>query len=316
MQTPHSLDTPQTLVVAGASGLIGSALVPMLADAGHTVKRLVRREPEAADEIRWSPNEGQLDIAALMDVDAAINLAGESIEGRWTTAKKQRIRDSRINSTRLLAETLARLDPRPRVLVNASAIGYYGDRGDELLDETSPPGEGFLVEACQAWEAAAQPAVDAGIRTVFARLGLVLSPAGGGLAGMLPIFRTGLAGPLGSGKQWWSWVAIDDVVAAIAHALFTPPPNAPAGPVNIVAPNPVTNHTFTKTLGKVLHRPTLIPAPRFALHLAFGEMADATMFASARVQPKVLHETGYTFAQPELEPALRHLLGGGRQGAT
>ncbi|MFA9477394.1 TIGR01777 family oxidoreductase [Phycisphaerales bacterium AB-hyl4] len=309
MQNRYATASPQTIAIAGSSGLIGSELVPLLSTAGHKVIRLVRREPKADNEVRWSPDEGHLDLAGLAGVDAVVNLAGESIVGRWTEAKKQRIRDSREKSTRLLAETISKLDPQPSVLVNASAIGFYGDRGDEMLDETSSPGEGFLSEACQAWEASAREAVDAGIRTVFARFGLVLSPKGGALANMLPIFRSGLAGQLGDGQQWWSWVAMDDVIGAVFHALFDESSDAPAGPMNVVSPNAVTNRTFTKTLGKVIRRPTIIPAPRFALHLAFGDMADDAMFASARVQPAVLERTGYEFAQPELEAALRHLLG-------
>ncbi|MEX0653687.1 MAG: TIGR01777 family oxidoreductase [Phycisphaeraceae bacterium] len=302
----YAADRPWTIAITGASGLIGSALTPLLTTAGYTVKHLVRREPREAHEIRWSPDAGDIDAAALAGVDAVVNLAGEPVMGWWNEAKKQRILDSRVNGTRLIAQTLATLDPPPRVLVNASGINYYGSSGGEPVDESSPPGEGFLTETCQAWEAATQPASEAGVRTVMFRLGMVLSPKGGALATMLPIFRAGFAGPLGDGRHWWSWITLDDAIYAITHALFS---NAVQGPVNLTSPEPVTNRDFTRTLGKVLGRPTVLPAPRFALRLGFGEMADETMFASARVMPRGLQETGYTFAYPALEPALRHLLG-------
>jgi uncharacterized protein (TIGR01777 family) len=296
------------IVVTGASGLIGSALLPRLSADGHRVTRLVRSQPAPGEAaIRWDPEAGSLDAKSLEGIDAAVHLAGENIAARWTAEKKRRIRDSRVNGTRLLSDTLARLERPPQALVCASAIGYYGDRGDELLSEESPPGRGFLAEVCQAWEAAADAARHKGIRVVHLRFGVVLSPAGGALAKMLPPFRLGLGGPLGSGRQYMSWIAIDDAVGAIQHALAT---EALQGPANAAAPNPVRNREFTRALARVLRRPALVPMPAFAARLLFGEMADELLLASARVQPAKLLATGYTFRYPELEGALRHLLTG------
>jgi uncharacterized protein (TIGR01777 family) len=298
------------VAITGASGLLGSALVPFLRNGGHEVVRLVRRAPKAGDEARWDPAAGAIDAAALEGVDAAVNLSGENIgEGRWTQARKALLRSSRLGPTRLLAETLARLEAKPKVLVSVSAIGYYGNRGDAWLTEAEPAAGDFLGRLSSEWESAAQPAAAAGIRVVHPRLGDVLSPAGGALGKMLLPFKAGLGGVLGPGTQYMSWIAIDDVLGAFRHLLAG---DGLAGPVNTVAPEPVTNAVFTKTLGRVLGRPTGAPAPGFALRLAFGEMAEATLLASTRVRPARLQATGYRFRFPELEGALRHLLGRAR----
>jgi uncharacterized protein (TIGR01777 family) len=289
--------------ITGATGLVGSALVPALVRDGHDVARVGR---SSRAQVRWDPDTGHVDPEAVAGRDAVVHLAGESIAaGRWTEARKARILESRSRGTRVLAEAAARADPRPDVLVCASAIGFYGDRGGEVLTEASPAGRGFLAEVCRAWEDACSPAREAGIRVVHLRFGMVLSPRGGALARMLLPFRLGAGGVVGSGRQWWSWVAQDDVVGAIRHALVTPPVD---GPVNVAAPNPVTNAEFTSTLGRVLRRPTLVPVPALAARLAFGEMADALLLASARVLPRRLEETGFAFRHPLLEGALRHLL--------
>ena len=294
------------ILVTGASGLIGTALVSSLTSSGHGVTRLVRAQPQPGEKAtRWDPMAGTIDASAIEGVDAVVHLAGESIAERWTPAKKANIRDSRVKGTRLLCETLARLSSRPKVLVSASAIGYYGDRGDEILTEDSPPGRGFLSEVCRAWEAATEQAQQHGIRVVHLRTGVVLSPAGGALAKILPPFRLGLGGVLGSGRQYMSWIALDDIVGVIQHAIAT---EALQGPTNAVAPRAVTNQEFTKTLGKVLGRPTAIPLPAFVARLMFGEMADELLLASARIQPTKLLASGYQFRYPELEDALRHVL--------
>jgi uncharacterized protein (TIGR01777 family) len=300
------------IIVTGASGLVGSALVPSLVAAGHQVTTLVRRATKeqtrpGVGEVEWNPAAGQLDAARFAGADAAVHLAGEPIaEGRWTDEKKRRIRASRVESTRLLAETLARLEPRPRVLVSASAIGYYGDRGAEVLTEASAPGRDFLAEVCQAWEAAAEPARAAGIRVAHTRIGVVLSGAGGALAKMLLPFKLGVGGRVGSGRQYMSWIALADVVGVIERALTD---ESLAGPVNTVAPQPVTNEEFTKTLGRVLGRPTFLPVPAFGLRLALGEMADALLMSSARVESARLRAAGYEFKYPQLEGALRASVG-------
>ena len=292
--------------VTGSSGLIGSALVPLLTAEGHEVGRVVR-STTAGDAWRWDPGTGHFDAGAVNGMDAVVHLAGESIAaGRWSAARKARIRDSRVRGTRAVAEAVARADPRPQALLCASAMGFYGDRGEERLTEASAPGLGFLSEVSREWEEACAPARDRGVRVANLRFGIVLSPAGGALAKMLLPFRLGAGGVVGSGKQWWSWVALDDAVGAIRHALVTP---EVSGPVNVAAPNPVTNAEFTRTLGRVLARPTLFPVPVFAARLALGEMADALLLASARIVPERLQQTGYVFRQPELEGALRHLLG-------
>jgi len=293
------------IAVSGSHGLIGSALVQALAQAGHEVVRLVR-DGAGGTGIAWDPERGTLDRSALEGIDAVVHLAGYGIaERRWTAPVKELIRSSRVNGTRLLATALADMVRRPQVLVAASAIGYYGDRRDTWLEEDSEPGTGFLADVCRAWEAAAEPARAAGIRTVTARIGIVLSPEGGALQRMLLPFKLGLGGRIGSGQQYMSWVARDDVVAAIQFAIEQ---SSLAGPVNVVAPEPVTNREFTQVLARVLRRPAFLPLPSFLARLAFGEMADALLLASTRVRPRRLLEAGYTFRFPTLEAALRHLL--------
>ena len=296
------------ILVTGSSGLIGSALVRFLTAHGHAVTRLVRGTPRASEpEFHWDPTSGRIDSRALDGVDAVVHLAGENIAaGRWTADRKTQIRESRVKGTRLLAETLAWLASPPRVLVCASAMGYYGNRGNEVLGEDSPPGTGFLAELCQAWEAASEPAERAGIRVVKLRVGIVLSSQGGALARMLLPFRLGLGGRIGGGRQYMSWIALDDLVAVVLHALTT---NSLAGPVNAVTPNPVTNQEFTRMLGRVLGRPTILPVPAFAARLALGEMANELLLSSARLEPARLLASGYTFRYPELEGALRQVLG-------
>jgi uncharacterized protein (TIGR01777 family) len=294
------------IAISGASGLVGSALADSLTAGGHQVRRLVRGDARG-DDIPWAPEADAIDSAKLEGVDGVVHLAGEGIAtGRWNEDKKRRIRDSRVRGTGLVARTLAKLSRRPPVLVCASAVGFYGPRGDEEVDETTPPGTSFLSEVCRAWESAADPARAAGIRVVHTRFGVVLSEKGGALAKMLPPFRLGAGGRIGSGRQWMSWISIDDVVGAISHALATP---SLAGPVNAVAPRPVTNAEFTKTLGHVLSRPTVAPMPAFAARLAFGEMADELLLTGQRVVPKRLIESGYRFRHGDLEAALRHVLG-------
>lgn len=298
---------PMKVAVTGSSGLIGSALVSFLTSGGHEVRRLVRRAPRSDDEIRWDPSRAEIDPAALEGVDAVIHLSGESVAGgRWTDARKDRIRRSRIDSTRTLARALASLKEPPRVLVSASAIGYYGDRGEEWLDESSSPADDFLARVAVDWERAAETAGEAGIRVTHPRIGVVLSPAGGALGKLLTPFRLGLGGVVGPGTQYMSWVALDDVLGALHHALVN---DGVRGPFNLVAPQPVTNREFTRTLGRVLGRPTPVPVPAFALKAALGEMAEATLLASTRVRPEGLQAAGYRFRFPSLEGALRHLLG-------
>lgn len=296
------------ILVTGSSGFIGSALVPFLVSNGHSVTRLVRAGPRSGHaEVHWDPAAGTLDMAGLAGVDAVVHLAGESIAaGRWTAERKARIRDSRVKGTQVLCAALGRLELPPKVLVCASAIGYYGDRGEEILREESPPGSGFLAEVCRAWEAAASPALDKGIRVVHLRNGVVLSPAGGALGKMLVPFKMGVGGKLGSGEQYMSWIALDDLLGGIDHTLAT---DTLQGPVNAVAPHPVTNLEFTTTLGRVLSRPTLLPMPAFVARLAFGEMADELLLASTRVEPTRLLASGYRFRYPELAGALRQMLG-------
>jgi uncharacterized protein (TIGR01777 family) len=298
---------PMKVAISGASGLLGSALVPFLTTGGHEVVRLVRRTPRAEDEARWDPAAGTIDAAALEGVDAVVNLSGENIAGgRWTDGRKTLLRSSRVGPTRLLAKTLAGLGRKPKVLVSASAIGAYGSRGDAWLTETDAPADDFLGRLSTEWEAAAGPAREAGIRVVHPRFGIVLTPGGGALGKMLLPFKAGLGGVLGPGTQYMSWIALDDVLGVIHHVMDRPDLD---GPVNAVTPEPVTNAEFTNTLGRVLGRPTIAPAPAFALRLAFGEMADATLLSSARVRPERLLATGYRFRFPGLEGALRHVLG-------
>jgi uncharacterized protein (TIGR01777 family) len=293
------------VLITGASGLIGSALGARLAAAGHDVVRLTRSAPRGPREFRWDPAAGEIDAAALDGVDAIVHLAGETVAGRWTQAKKRRIRDSRVLGTRLLAETAAASDPRPRAFVSASAIGYYGDRGDDPVTEESPIGQGFLAEVVRDWEAAAEPAREAGIRVVNLRFGIVQSAAGGALRAQLPLFRLGLGGRVGSGRQYVSWVAIDDVARAIEHALSS---DRLSGPVNVTAPEPVTNADYASTLGRVLRRPALLPAPAPAVRLVLGEFAGE-LLGGQRVVADRLLQSGFEFQHPELEGALRHVLG-------
>jgi uncharacterized protein (TIGR01777 family) len=294
------------VLVTGSSGLIGSALMPFLGAGGHEPVRLVRSKPsDGSPNVFWNPESGEVDSTRLEGLDAVVHLAGENITGKWTSAKKTRIRDSRINGTRTLCEALAGLARPPRVLISASATGYYGDRGTETLYEDSSVGQGFLADVCRAWEAAADPAVNAGIRVVYLRLGMVLSPSAGALAQMLSPFGLGLGGRIGSGRQYWSWITLDDVIGAIHHALTT---EVLEGPVNAVSPCPVTNLEFTRTLGRVLSRPTLLRLPAFATRLAVGEMADEVLLASTRVEPAQLRGTGYRFRHSNLEDALYRLL--------
>lgn len=296
------------VLVTGSTGLIGSALLPFLSQKGHAVTRLVRSKPRPGEaEVGWDPASGNIEKAGLEGVDWVVHLAGENIAGgRWTAERKARIRDSRVRGTRLLSESLAQLGQPPKVFVCASAMGYYGDRGEEVLREESAPGTGFLAEVCREWEAAAQPAAEKGIRVVHLRTAMVLSPAGGALAKMLGPFKMGVGGKIASGRQYMSWIAIDDLVGVIHFALTI---DALRGPVNAAAPNPVTNLEFTKTLGRVLGRPTIFPMPAFAARLAFGEMAQELLLASTRLEPARLRSAGFKFQFPDLEGALRHLLG-------
>ena len=294
------------IVVAGASGAIGSALVPGLRHAGHDVKRLVRREAQAAEEVGWDPAKGEIDVAGLAGTDAFINLAGENIaDGRWTRSRREEIFRSRVDATRTLVRAMENLPRKPRVFLSASAVGYYGERGDEILDEAGAIGQGFLPEVCLAWETHAEGAARHGVRTVLMRFGLVLTRSGGALEKMLPLFRPGLGGRLGSGRQWMSWISIDDLVGAVEHALGDV---RCTGPVNFAAPGAVTNAEFTQTLGSVLHRPAVLPVPDWALGVAFGKMADETLLASTRAVPARLQAGGYTFRYPELAAALRAVL--------
>jgi len=301
---------PLTVAITGATGLIGRCLGPMLTALGHRVRGIVRSNPGPGD-ILWNPAAGQLDPKALDGVDAVVHLAGEPIAGgRWTEARRRRILESRTRGTGLLAETLAGMRSPPGVLISASAVGIYGDRGDESLAETASlhtgPRSAFVEKVGHAWEAAAAPAERAGVRVARTRIGIVLTPAGGALGEMLLPFRAGVGGRLGSGAQYMSWIGIDDVIGAIYHAIINP---QCAGPVNLTAPNPVRNATFTTALARTLNRPAILPAPAIALRLLFGDMADELLLASARVLPGRLIETGYQFRHPELEGALRHVLG-------
>jgi uncharacterized protein (TIGR01777 family) len=291
------------ILVSGASGLIGKALLPALAAANHTVVRLVRKASQKPEEIQWDPSR-PLPPETLAGVDAIIHLAGETIVGRWTEARKQRILESRIEGTRHLAQAAAQATPKPKAFICASAIGYYGSRGDEVLKEDSSSGNGFLAEVCRQWEAATRAAADAGIRTVHTRFGLVLSKDGGALPKMLLPFRLGLGGQVGNGRQWWSWVAIEDLVGAIQHALN----QDLHGAVNVVSPNPVTNLQFTRMLAKVLSRPAVFPMPAFATRLVFGQMGDELLLASQRVAPAKLQASQYQFRFTEVKRCLETLL--------
>ncbi|MDB4951564.1 MAG: hypothetical protein JWM27_4213 [Gemmatimonadetes bacterium] len=301
-EPPH---TPRTVAVTGASGLLGGELVRQLARDGHRVLRLVRRAPAGPDEVRWDREGGKVDAPALEGVDAVVHLAGENVGARWTDERKRRILRSRADGTRTLAEALAVLRVPPAVLVSASAVGIYGSRGGEVLDEGSALGVDFLAQVCRAWEAAAQPAADAGIRVVHPRFGVVLSAEGGALARMLPPFRLGAGGRMGNGRQWMSWVSLEDAVGAIRFFIESA---AARGPVNVAAPNPVTNADFTAALGRALGRPTLLAVPAFALRTLLGEMAESTVLASQRVSCDKLLALGYRFRHPDLDGGLASAL--------
>jgi uncharacterized protein len=292
------------ILVSGVSGPIGAALLPSLKARGYHISRLVRGPASGEAQISWNP-EGPLSPESVSGFEAVIHLAGESIVGRWTDSKKKRIRESRVQGTRHLAEALAKTKERPRVLIAASAIGYYGDRGDEVLREESPSGQGFLPEVCREWEAGSQPAAQAWIRTVQMRTGLVLSPQGGALQKMLLPFRLGVGGNMGTGRQWWSWIDVQDWVGAVHHILKT---DLLQGPVNVVSPQPVTNAEFTKTLAAVLSRPAFFPMPAFAARLALGQMADELLLASQRVEPTKLVASGYPFQYSDLRSSLAAIL--------
>lgn len=301
------------IAVTGSRGLVGSALVPYLTDAGHRVTRMVR-EPGTPGTIAWDTARGVEDLAQLEGVDAVVHLAGEGLAaGRWSVDRKAEIRRSRVEGTERLCESLAMVPRPPRVLVTASAIGFYGDRGDEILSECSAPGSDYLAQLCRDWEQATAIASQVGIRVVQLRFGVVLSPAGGALQRMLLPFKLGVGGRLGPGTQFWSWIALNDAVGAIHHALVT---EDLEGPVNAVAPAPVTNAEFAHTLARVLRRPALAPMPAFVARLAFGELADALLLASQRVAPLRLNASGYRFRHPDLENALRALLRRERRAAV
>ena len=296
--------TALNILVSGASGPIGSALVSALTAAGHGVSRLVRRPPAGPGEVQWNPMQA-VPPEKVSGYDAVVHLSGESIASHWDQKKRQAIRDSRIISTRHVAQALAQCAAKPRVLITASAIGYYGNRGQEMLTENSTPGYNFLGMVCREWEKATEPAKEAGIRTVQLRIGIMLSLAGGALKQMVKPFRFGLGGIIGNGKQYWSWVAIEDVVGAMQHALTH---EGLSGPVNVVSPNPVTNIEFTRAIAQVVRRPALFPLPPFAVRLFFGQMGEELMLASARVLPTKLEASGYKFRYPELKPALVDIL--------
>ncbi len=304
----HMSSTTEAVLLSGASGLVGTALRRAIEARGMAVRQLVRGTAQGAGQIVWNPSlrPAVPDASALEGCAAAIHLSGASVAGRrWTRSYRKEMTASRVETTRALAETLAGLQTKPRTLIVASAVGIYGSRGDELLDETSPEGTGFLAGLCRAWEAAAEPARQAGIRVVHARFGVVLGP-GGALRKMLPAFRLGLGGPLGDGRQWMSWVSLEDTVRALMFALED---ETVHGAVNVTAPNPVTNAAFTRALGRALHRPAALPAPAFALRLAFGEMADETLLASQRAMPSRLLCAGFEFTHATVDEALSAALG-------
>lgn len=296
---------PSTIVVTGTSGLIGSALVARLRARGHRVRPLVRRPPRSPDEARWNPARGELDPRLLEGVDAVVHLAGAPIGVRWTRRRRRAIRDSRVGSTRMVAEAIAAAVDPPPTFLSGSAIGLYGHRGDEWLDERSAAGDDFLAHVTAEWEEATAPAARAGVRTACLRSGVVLAARGGALARLLPLFRVGLGGPLGAGRQWMSWISLRDEVRAIEHVLDTV---LVRGAVNLVAPEPVRNADFAAALAQTLHRPAVLRVPALALRLVLGEMAQATLLASQRVQPRVLLDTGFVFTAPALVEALREVL--------
>lgn len=298
------------IAITGSSGLLGQALFERLTGLGHEILTLKRSRDLNAGEVYWNPATREIDAKALEGQEAVIHLAGEPIAaGRWSPAKKARIRDSRVEGTQLLAGGLAGLARKPRILLCASAIGYYGDRGEELCAEADPPGRGFLAQTCEDWETAAEPARQVGITTLHFRIGMVLSPSGGALARMLPFFRFGLGGPLAGGRQFWSWISLTDLVDLIVHYLTR---ECESGPVNAASPEPMRSRDFARTLGRVLRRPAILPIPAFALRLMLGEMADELLLASARALPFRAESDGFRFKHPTLEEALRHALGSAR----
>lgn len=299
---------PMQFLISGASGLVGKALIPFLRSQGHAVVRLVRHRPVAPDEVFWDPVKGELDLHRFKTIDAVIHLAGSSVARRWSPAVRDEIWNSRVVGTRVLVDALSKLRHRPFVFLCASAIGIYGSRGNEELDERSDRGRGFLANVCDAWEHEAEAVEALGIRPVMMRTGMVLSPAGGALGKLLPLFRKGLGGRLGGGEQWTSWISIDDLVGAYYHAVLD---QRCVHEVNAVAPGAVTNREFTETLSRVLRRPAWFPVPRPMLRAAMGEMADHVLLSSIRVIPGVLDYSGYRFRHPRLEDALRFLLGRG-----
>jgi len=293
------------VLITGSSGLVGSALTDFFVANGDEVIRLLRRSARADSPV-WDPENGEIDLAGVRDISAVVHLAGDNLgEGRWNVRKKNSILNSRVKGTQLLSEFFAATEHKPNVIVSASAVGYYGNRGEERVDEASELGKGFLADVCRQWEEATASAVDVGIRVANLRLGLILSAEGGALKKMLLPFRIGLGGVIGSGKQYMSWVSIDDVTGMIQHIIAN---KAVRGPVNLVSPNPVSNREFTKTLGQVLNRPTIFPMPAFAARIAFGEMADELLLSSTRVIPKKLMDSSYEFRHPELGDAFEHLL--------
>lgn len=305
MKADGQLPPASRVAVTGASGLIGSALVRSLRADGHEVVRLVRRAPRARDEVRWDPERRTVDAAGLAGCAAVVNLAGAGVASRrWTDAYKATIRDSRVGGTATLAEAVAALDEPPRVFVGGSAIGFYGDTGDRVVDESASPGEGFLPEVCVEWEGAATPAREAGVRTVFARTGLVVARGGGAWGPLFPLFKAGLGGRLGGGRQYWSFISLHDEVAALRHLLDTP---SLSGPVNLTAPAPATNREVTAAMGRVLRRPTVFTVPSPALRLVLGEVAGDVL-GSTRAVPSRLLESGFTFAFPGVEDAVRAAL--------
>ena len=292
------------VVVSGASGLIGRALVTQLQAQGHSVVRLVRRAPKQADELAWDPTTGNFDPATWIGVDAVINLSGAGVgDKRWTSAYKAEILNSRVQTTHAIATAIAALEDKPHVLINASAIGWYGETGDRAVDESDRPGDDFLADVCLKWEAAATPALEAGIRTVFLRTGLVMDPHGGALARMIPLFKAGLGGKLGNGKQWWSWITLRDEIRAIMHLLTTDV----SGPFNLTSPNPASNAEFTAALARSLRRPALLPVPAFALKLVLGGFSTEVL-GSKKILPTALMASGFTFSDPHLLPALESLV--------
>ena len=295
------------ILISGSSGLVGSSLLPFLNDNNHEVLRLVRFQPTAENEIQWLPDQNQIDLNSAGQIDAVVHLAGESIADRWNEEKKNKIRESRIKGTKLISDTISQLEQKPKVFISASAIGYYGNRGNEILTEDSVPGDDFLARVCRDWETACLPVSDNGIRSVQLRFGVILSPSGGALAKMLPVFRLGQGGKLGHGRQYMSWVNLEDVTNIIDHVLRT---DTLHGPVNVVAPNPVTNSEFTNTLGRVLRRPTIVPGflGQLATSVLFGQMSEALLLASQRVEPTRLNDSGYNFQYQTLESALRQIL--------